>query len=112
MVRLRQRWRACPRKWPGVKERKTAMRIKGAFYYMGLLMICATGVKAALSSEVRGVVLDPNGSPIRAAHVTLTPKTSRYSQVDKTNDDGEFLFIGVASGEYVAVSYTHLRAHE
>jgi len=77
------------------------MRIKGAFYYMGLLMICATGVKAALSSEVRGVVLDPNGSPIRAAHVTLSPKTPGYSQVDKTNDNGEFLFIGIASGEYV-----------
>ena len=77
------------------------MRIKHALYYVGLLMICASGVKAALSSEVRGVVLDPNGSPIRAAQVTLSPKTPGYSQVDKTNDNGEFLFIGIASGEYV-----------
>src|ERR1041384_3183783 len=101
MVRLRERGRDCPRKWPGVEERKTAMRIKHALYYVGLLMICASGVKAALSSEVRGVVLDPNGSPIRAAQVTLSPKTPGYSQVDKTNDNGEFLFIGIASGEYV-----------
>jgi hypothetical protein len=65
------------------------------------MMIWALGVKASLSSEVRGVVLDPNGSPIKAAQVTLNPKTPGYSQVDKTNDNGEFLFIGIASGEYV-----------
>jgi outer membrane receptor protein involved in Fe transport len=64
-------------------------------------MICASGVKAALSSEVRGVVVDPNGSPIRAAQVTLSPKTPGHSQVNKTDDNGEFLFIGIASGEYV-----------
>ena len=68
---------------------------------VGLIMILMSGVKAALSSEVRGVVLDPNGSPIKAAQVTLSPKTPGYSQVDKTNDNGEFLFIGIASGEYV-----------
>src|SRR5215510_8869651 len=77
------------------------MRIKCALCGMGLMMILASGVKAALSSEVRGVVLDPNGSPIKAAQVTLSPKTPGYSQVDKTNDNGEFLFIGIASGEYV-----------
>lgn len=77
------------------------MRIKGALYYVGLLMICASVVKAALASEVRGVVLDPNGSPIGAAQVTLSPKTPGYAQVDKTNNNGEFLFIGIASGEYV-----------
>jgi outer membrane receptor protein involved in Fe transport len=64
-------------------------------------MIWTLGVKASFSSEVRGVVLDPNGSPIKAAQITLSPKTSGYSQVDKTNDNGEFLFIGIASGEYV-----------
>lgn len=61
-------------------------------------MLLTVGVKA---SEVRGVVLDPNGSPIKAAQVTLSPKNPGYAQVDKTNDDGEFLFIGIASGEYV-----------
>src|SRR6185369_1635204 len=77
------------------------MRIKSALCCVCLIAILTSGVKAALSSEVRGIVLDPNGSPIAAAQVTLTPKTSRYSQVDKTNDNGEFLFIGIASGEYV-----------
>jgi uncharacterized GH25 family protein len=64
-------------------------------------MILISGVTTALASEVRGVVLDSNGSPIKAAQVTLTPKNPGYSQVDKTNDNGEFLFIGIASGEYV-----------
>jgi len=77
------------------------MRIKCALYCAGLIIILTSGVKAALSSEVRGVVLDPNGNPIKAAQVTLSPKTPGYSVVDKTNDNGEFLFIGIASGEYV-----------
>src|SRR5919205_1704529 len=74
------------------------MKIKYVLCCAGLMMILMSGVKA---SEVRGVVLDPNGSPIKAAQVTLSPKTPGYSQVDKTNDNGEFLFIGIASGEYV-----------
>lgn len=77
------------------------MRIKCALCCVGLIMVCALVVKAGFSSEVRGVVIDPNGSPIKAAQVTLIQKTAGYSQVDKTNDDGEFLFIGIASGEYV-----------
>ena len=77
------------------------MRIKCVLCCAGLIMILSSGVKAAFSSEVRGVVLDPNGSPITAAQVTLSPKNPGYSQTDKTNDNGEFLFIGIASGEYV-----------
>ena len=77
------------------------MRIKCISCCAGFIVILMSGVNAALASEVRGVVLDPNGSPIKAAQVTLSPKTPGYSQVDKTNDNGEFLFIGIASGEYV-----------
>src|SRR5215813_6979922 len=77
------------------------MRIKCISCCAGFIVILMSGVNAALASEVRGVVLDPKGSPVKAAQVTLTPKTSGYSQVDKTNDNGEFLFIGIASGEYV-----------
>jgi outer membrane receptor protein involved in Fe transport len=77
------------------------MKIKCVLCCVGLVMISALGVRAALVSEVRGVVLDPHGSPIKAAQVTLAPKTPGYSQVDKTDDNGEFLFIGIASGEYV-----------
>src|SRR4051812_2628060 len=77
------------------------MWIKCVVCCAGLIMILISGVSAALASEVRGVVLDPNGSPIKAAQVTLTPKNQGYSQVDKTNDNGEFLFIAIASGEYV-----------
>ena len=74
------------------------MRIKCALCCVGLMMIWASSTRA---SEIRGVVLDPNGSPIKLAQVTLNTKTPGYSQVDKTNDNGEFLFIGIASGEYV-----------
>src|SRR6476659_1877063 len=77
------------------------MGIKCVLCCAGLIMIFTSGVRVALASEVRGVVLDPNGSPIKAAQVTLSPKTPGYSAVDTTNDSGEFLFIGIASGEYV-----------
>lgn len=77
------------------------MRIKCALCCAALILIWVSGVKAALSSEVRGVVLDPNGSPITVAQVTLSSRIPGYSQLEKTNNDGEFLFIGVASGEYM-----------
>src|SRR6476659_4155028 len=76
------------------------MGIKCVLCCAGLIMIFTSGVRVALASEVRGVVLDPNGSPIKAAKVTLSPKTPGYSQTDKSNENGEFLFIGIASGEY------------
>ena len=77
------------------------MQIKRALGCVGLIMIWGLSVRATLASEVRGVVLDPNGNPIKAAQVTLSTKTTGYSQIDKTDDNGEFLFIGIASGEYV-----------
>jgi outer membrane receptor protein involved in Fe transport len=77
------------------------MRIKRSLCCVGLMMVWALCVRAVLASEVRGEVLDPNGNPIKAAQVTLSPKTPGYSQIDKTDDNGEFLFIGIASGEYV-----------
>src|SRR5947209_14712782 len=76
------------------------MPIKHAVWCAALIMIWAVGVRAAPLSEVRGVVLDPNGSPVKAAQVTLRSKTSDYSLTDKTDDDGAFIFIGLASGEY------------
>src|SRR6185369_7137717 len=77
------------------------MRVKRSLCCVGLMMVWALCVRAVLASEVRGEVLDPNGNPIKAAQVTLSPKTPGYSQVDKTDDNGEFLFIGISSGEYV-----------
>src|SRR5947209_617475 len=78
-----------------------AMRIREAAWCAALIAIVLAGVGATLSSEVRGVVLDPNGSPVKAAKVTLHSKTSDFSLTDKTDDDGAFLFIGLTSGEYV-----------
>src|SRR5438270_13587655 len=76
------------------------MRIRRAVWCAALIAIALACVGATLSSEVRGVVLDPNGSPVKAALVTLHSKTSDYSLTDKTGDGGAFLFIGLASGEY------------
>lgn len=76
------------------------MRIKHVVWCAALMAIALAGVGTTLSSEVRGVVLDPNGSPVKSAQVTLRSKTSDFSLTDKTGDDGAFFFIGLASGEY------------
>ncbi|HEX3560506.1 MAG TPA: TonB-dependent receptor [Pyrinomonadaceae bacterium] len=76
------------------------MRIKHVVWCAALMAIATARVGAMLTSEVRGVVLDPNGSPVKAALVTLHSKASDYSPTDKTDDDGAFIFIGLASGEY------------
>lgn len=77
------------------------MQIKHSFWCLILLPIWTISVGARPMSELRGVVLDPNGSPIKGAQVTLQAKTSDYTQADQTNAAGEFIFIGIASGEYL-----------
>ncbi len=67
---------------------------------VALLAIALAGAGATFLSEVRGVVLDPKGNPIKATRVTLQSQTSGFSLTDKTDDDGAFLFIGLSSGEY------------
>src|ERR1044072_9655727 len=71
---------------------------------MSLAVVCLAFVTTSLGavlSDVRGVVLDPKGDPIRDARVILRSKASDPLRSGKTNDNGEFIFGGVASGEYV-----------
>jgi len=50
---------------------------------------------------VRGVVLDPSGSPVPAAWVQLVPAGQRWGGPDTTTDgDGRFEIPGVGDGDY------------
>ncbi|HVG21613.1 MAG TPA: TonB-dependent receptor [Blastocatellia bacterium] len=64
-------------------------------------LVFVTAASAAVLSDVRGVVLDPKGDSVKDAKVTLRPKASESLRTEKTNDSGEFIFSGVASGEYI-----------
>jgi hypothetical protein len=65
------------------------------------MLFLATAIWATAFNEIRGLVLDPNGDPVKGAKVILRTLSSDYSRTEKTNDDGEFVFAGVAIGEYV-----------
>src|SRR5674536_54757 len=85
------------------------------------LVACAVFVAVAMTSPataqstgmVKGKVFDGKGQPIEAAKVTIEFKDgiSRVYTV-KSNKKGEYTQIGLPPGNYKAVSYTHLRAHE
>lgn len=73
-------------------------RIKWAASF-ALAMI--TTALASMLSDVRGVVLDPKGDPVKDARVNLHSKASDSSRMQTTKDNGEFIFTAVATGEYV-----------
>jgi outer membrane receptor protein involved in Fe transport len=77
------------------------MGIKRAIRLIALLLVLSTSAWAAISTEVHGVVLDPHGSPIKGAKVTLHSQISDDSRTDQTDDNGEFFFVGISSGEYL-----------
>lgn len=76
------------------------MRMKSFVWFIALMLIPSAFAWAAALTEVHGVVLDPMGSPIKGAQVTLRTQTSAYARTDMTNESGEFFFTGVESGEY------------
>lgn len=52
------------------------------------------------SSSVRGIVTDPQGSPVAGADVTLSNTERNFTRSQVTGGDGGFLFTGVPPGSY------------
>jgi outer membrane cobalamin receptor len=62
---------------------------------------------ATVFGTVRGIVHDPQHRPIPGVEVVLKAENSEYSQITKTDADGEFHFDAVPIGEYtVSVAQT------
>lgn len=66
------------------------------------LLRLAIPLQATIFGTVRGVVHDPQHRPIPDAMVTLKAQNSDWSQVQKTDLNGEFEFNAVPIGNYTA----------
>ena len=63
-------------------------------------VVLAVSSQAAAQSMVRGTVVDGQGQPIEGAAVTIQAAEGIRSSETTTNEDGEFMQIGLSSGEY------------
>src|SRR5690606_17901674 len=55
---------------------------------------------ALAQSIVRGKVLDAQGKPVEGATITFEAENVNRKAQTKTNEDGEFLQVGLSSGPY------------
>jgi tetratricopeptide (TPR) repeat protein len=78
---------------------------------LALGIVLAVSGPAAAQSVVRGTVIDAEGNPIEGATVTIEATESNRRTETTTNDNGEFMQIGLSSGAYnVTVTKDDLRA--
>jgi Tfp pilus assembly protein PilF len=78
---------------------------------MALAVMLAVSGPAAAQSVVRGKVVDAQGKPVEGAVVTIEATEANRKAQTKTNRNGEFLQVGLASGRYnVTVTKDNLKA--
>ena len=78
---------------------------------LALGVVLAVSSPAAAQSVVRGKVLDAQGKPVEGAVVTIEATEANRKAQTKTNRNGEFLQVGLASGRYnVTVTKDNLKA--
>jgi tetratricopeptide (TPR) repeat protein len=78
---------------------------------LALAVMLAVSSPAAAQSVVRGKVLDAQGQPVEGAVVTIEATEANRKAQTKTNRNGEFLQVGLASGRYnVTVTKDNLKA--
>jgi tetratricopeptide (TPR) repeat protein len=67
---------------------------------LALAVVLAVSAPALAQSIVRGKVLDAAGKPVEGATVTIEATEANRKAETKTNRNGEFLQVGLASGAY------------
>ena len=78
---------------------------------LALAVVLAVSGPAAAQSVVRGKVVDAAGKPVEGASVTIEATEANRKAQTKTNRNGEFLQVGLASGRYnVTVVKDNLKA--
>ena len=65
-----------------------------------LTLFASASLAQSGASTVRGLVTDPQGSPVAGATVTLANTERNYSRSQTTNTDGGYLFKPVPPGTY------------
>jgi Tfp pilus assembly protein PilF len=78
---------------------------------LALAVVLAVTTTAAAQSVVRGKVVDAEGQPVEGATVLIEATEANRRSETKTNRNGEFLQIGLASGRYnVTITKDNLKA--
>ena len=67
---------------------------------LALVLMLAVSAPAFAQSIVRGKVVDAQGKPVEGATVTIEATEATRKAETKTNRNGEFLQVGLASGRY------------
>jgi tetratricopeptide (TPR) repeat protein len=67
---------------------------------LAFFVVLAVSAPAAAQSVIRGKVLDQAGKPVEGATVTIEATESNRKAQVKTNRNGEFMQIGLPSGNY------------
>jgi tetratricopeptide (TPR) repeat protein len=67
---------------------------------LALAVVLAVSAPVAAQSVIRGKVVDAQGKPVEGATVSIEATESNRKAQTKTNKNGEFLQIGLASGRY------------
>jgi hypothetical protein len=80
----------------------TARSAVVSLFSFGLLLILSQQLAAATATggQVRGRVMDPDGSPLPGASVTLTNDLTGYRQAVTSGADGRYLFYNVPANPY------------
>src|SRR5437879_453696 len=65
-------------------------------------LLQVAGLHATIFGTVRGIVHDSQHLPVPGATVTLKAQDSDWTQIQKTNENGEFEFSAVPIGNYTA----------
>jgi len=77
---------------------------------LALAVVLAVSAPALAQSIVRGKVVDAQGKPVEGAIVTIVAVEASRKAETKTNRQGEFLQVGLASGRYnVTVTKDNLK---
>jgi hypothetical protein len=69
-------------------------------FITAVICLIASAALASIFGAARGVVHDPQHHPVQGATVTLKATTSDWANSTRTDANGEFLFHGVALGDY------------
>ncbi|HEY3138141.1 MAG TPA: carboxypeptidase-like regulatory domain-containing protein, partial [Blastocatellia bacterium] len=75
-----------------------------------LLLCLPAAAQTSTTGVVQGTVTDPQGAVVSSAEVKLVDPTTNRSQVERTNNDGLYVFVNVPPGIYkVTVAKTGFR---
>src|SRR5687768_16526132 len=69
-------------------------------FFGGALLVAVVAATALAQPPARGTVVDATGKPVQDAVVQVVAQFGKLQRQAKTDSKGEFLMVGLPSGEY------------